>query len=412
MKEKIVFILVILYLIQNPLGQVINAVNYLDEGFTLLGLYILLIKVIKCFHQRIYCEKWLFRILLCLVFMIVIGICGNIAWGYQKMIFVLLDMVSFMKFFVGLLVGYLFSVDQYSNEFKKKLLWLCKIIVVLQFILSIHEQLFTPWFEYLYGWKYIKAIKLYYTTQTYLVAYSVFCLAIFFLLCKNNREKIGYGILTIIPIILTMRSKAWGFLVLFFIIVLITRQLCLRTPFGLGIFSLPMIIIVAWDKIKLYFLDSTHYSPRLIILQDGWALAQEHFPLGTGFGTFCSVGAAVGGSPIYDLLGLDYTSEYIGKSINDMYWGYLLGQFGFMGTIVMLAIIVELIMAVWKLQSGQRDRFMSGICLIIYIIIASIGESPFFASYIMGFAFLIGSILGDITRRRHNEVGKKRTVSK
>ena len=102
--------------------------------------------------------------------------------------------------------------------------------------------------------------------------------------------------MTIIPIILTMRSKAWGFLVLFFIIVLVTRKLWLRTPFGLGMFSLPMIIIVAWDKIKLYFWDSGNYSPRLIILQDGWALAQEHFPLGTGFGTFCSVGAAVGTS--------------------------------------------------------------------------------------------------------------------
>lgn len=403
MKEKIVFILVILYMLQDPLGQIINAVNYLDEGFAILGLCILMIKVTKSFHRNIYCEKWLFRILLCLVLIIFLGICGNIAWGYQKMIFVLLDMISFMKFFVGLLVGYLFSVDQYSGEFKKKILWLCKIIVVSQFILTIHEQLFTPWFEYLNGWENIKAVKLYYSTQTYLVSYSVFCLAIFLLFCKSNREKISYGIMTIIPIILTMRSKAWGFLVLFFIIILVTRKLWLKTPFGLGFFSLPMIIIVAWDKIKLYFWDSGHYSPRLIILQDGWALAQEHFPLGTGFGTFCSVGAAVGGSPIYDLLGLDYTSEYIAKSINDMYWGHLLGQLGFLGTIAMLAILVELIMAVWKLQLGQRDKFMSGICLIIYIIIASIGESPFFASYIMGFAFLLGGILRDTTNEEDTQ---------
>lgn len=392
-KEKLVFFLIVFYMLQDPLGQVIGIINYFDEVLVLVGAVVLLIEGIKHFHEDVYWEKWLIRILICFLLLIVIGICGNIAWGYQKKFYITLDIVAFMKFFVGLFLGYLFSINQCSRECKKWLVVLCKVVVWVQFVLTLHEQFFTPWFEYLDGFGSIKAVKLYYTTQTYLSAYSVFCMAVFLLLSEKSKERICYVIMAALPIMLTMRSKAWGFLILFFVIAIVSKKVVFQTPIWVGGMAMPLVIIVAWDKIKLYFVDSNHYSPRLIILQDGLALAQEYFPIGTGFGTFCSVGAAVGGSPVYSMLGMDYTSEYIAKSINDMYWGYLLGQFGLLGMIAMLTIIFEMVMVTWKLQVQDRSRFLAGMCLVSYILIASIGESPFFASYIIGFAFLLGGIL-------------------
>ncbi len=392
-EERILFLLFVIFLLQNPVAQYFSIADYVDEIFTCLGWGVIFWNLLQCRGKwkLIYRKLW---ILMGMQLILVLGICGNLFYGLQKFRYAFYDIFAFSKFFCGLLCGMRVGArSDLGEKFKGKVLFVCKAVAIVQFALAIHEQIANPWFAYLNDIPYIRSIKLYYSTQTYLVAYSIFLLAILLLWEKSRIEKYVYGVILLVPVALTGRSKALGFIALFAVLLFVTKHVILKNPILVGGLCGGLAVCAAWNKIVLYFFDSTHYSPRAIILKDGIMLARKYFPFGTGFGTFCSPGASLGGSAVYDMLGMNYSTEYIAKAINDMYWGYMLGQFGFVGMLGMLVVIMNIVLAIWKLQRRWRQGFLAGFALIGYIIIASAGESPFFASYIMGFAFMLGMIM-------------------
>lgn len=89
----------------------------------------------------------------------------------------------------------------------------------------------------------------------------------------------------------------------------------------------------------------------------------------------------------------DYTSLYAKSFVNDMYWGYVLGQFGYIGAILLILIIAGLFWRAWQLQKDNRNGFMAATAILSYMSIASVGEASFYSSYCIGYAFLLGYIL-------------------
>lgn len=398
LKEWVLFLLLIGFLIEDPLSQLIPIIGYYDEVATIIAL----LWVLKSWAKtdplsHYYIQKWKFKLYSCILGIFILGILSNLLFGYQSFIYILIDQLAFLKFFGCLLAGMTFDFYSFGKRFAKKVVSILKILTVLQFVLILHESFFSPWFPYLRDFPPFRSMQLFYSNQTYLVAYSVFAIALLILFNGNVSSNKWYVALLSLAIISTMRSKGWGFLLIAFLIALGTKAFRIKHPYLFAGMCLPAVLFIAWEKIELYFFAAGRYSPRKIILLDSLRLANQHFPLGTGFATFCSPGAALGGSPIYENLGSNYTSGMIGSAINDMYIGYLIGQFGYIGFLFMLFIIGLLFSQIWKLQKIDRNMFLGGTFLILYLVIATLGESPFFAPYTIGFAFVIGILLG--TRR-------------
>lgn len=84
-----------------------------------------------------------------------------------------------------------------------------------------------------------------------------------------------------------------------------------------------MLLFVSKDQLSTNFGQNVGYSPRLILFKDGIKLMMEHFPFGTGFGSFGSSIAANYYSPIYERLG--YQNNY---GMSSEYSGFLTDCFG------------------------------------------------------------------------------------
>jgi hypothetical protein len=86
--------------------------------------------------------------------------------------------------------------------------------------------------------------------------------------------------------------------------------------------------------------------PRVLLLQTGFAIAVRQFPFGSGLGTFASIPSIHAGySDIYYQYGLnkvwDMAPDADAKgtmALLDCYWAHILGELGFIGSVLFLFI--------------------------------------------------------------------------
>ena len=107
----------------------------------------------------------------------------------------------------------------------------------------------------------------------------------------------------------------------------------------------------------------------------------EHFPFGTGFGSFGSSIAANYYSPIYERLGYQnnygMSSEYSGF-LTDCFWPTIFAQFGFIGLVFLFLIICYFLLISIRKLKINRDAGFAMLMTIVYLLITSVAESSFF----------------------------------
>lgn len=380
----------VIFIFQNPLQTIAYPISLFDEMLTVLATIWGLAKLFGHLKGTKSVDRWRFKIVTLSIIIIIIGLLGNILFRIQRIEYIIIDIVSYLKFFAPLFLGWTFTVDQLDRKLKKTLSKICKVCIVVQFFLVLHEEFLTPWFPYLSDYGRIRSLRLYYDSQTYLVAYTIFLIGI--VICFDGIKKNEmYLSAAVVCILSSMRSKAFGFIAAMIIVGFVINKIKIRRPVLLGVLISPIIIYLVKDKVILYFFTKSHFSPRSLILQEGLKIAIKYFPLGAGFGTFCSPGANLGGSPLYDVFGEYF--QYMDKSITDFYWGSLLGQFGIISLIIYIYIVVLIVGKIWKIQFTDRRMFFSGIGFMLYLVIASVGELSFASTYVVGYSFFIGIVI-------------------
>ena len=107
----------------------------------------------------------------------------------------------------------------------------------------------------------------------------------------------------------------------------------------------------------------------------------EHFPFGTGFGSFGSSIAANYYSPIYERLGYQnnygMSSEYSGF-LTDCFLPTIFAQFGFIGLVFLFLIICYFLLISIRKLKINRDAGFAMLMTIVYLLITSVAESSFF----------------------------------
>ena len=83
--------------------------------------------------------------------------------------------------------------------------------------------------------------------------------------------------------------------------------------------------------------------------------------------------------------------QYLPEVASDSIFAIIGEEFGFIGTVLYIAMIICVIADIMFLfQNENKNLWYVAIFAILYLLIASLGESSFFSQYSLGYGFVIG----------------------
>lgn len=380
-KEKIVPNLVVaLFFIlcfQDILQNKITILKIMDESVAISLLALLIIKILKC--KKINKES--FVIMINCMILITIGLIGSLLFEYQNINYSFQDILAVFKSIIAYVCFSNFILLDDNKWYIYKLNNLVRFFSIILFILSIINVFIPifPYFDYRFG---IKSQQLFFSHPTYLASNAILFIIILNSL-KNNFIKNNVFIYMLsFVVIMTMRTKALVFLVLYAISSFMMNRNKKIKSYHI-IIILIISIFISYNKIREQLIINDDYA-RNVLLKTSVDIAKDHFPFGSGFGTYASSVSAKNYSKIYYKYGIDNIYG-IRKGeayfISDTFWPMILGQFGIIGILLFVSILFLIIRKLWIYRMKNKNYYYSGILIMTYLIITSTSESSFANQY-------------------------------
>lgn len=388
MKKKLTNIFIIYLILQNIIFNIINFPNFFNYWDEIIVLILIILGLKHIFYEKKKISKKSFRIISALTIVTVIGILGNLFFGYMNSINAIIrDIVGFIKFPLILTIVKELHIDEkLVQAHNKKFNNIIKIIIIILFtfgLLSLFVDIGLSQNEIRYG---IKPYQFLFSHPTFLVLSTIFLLSIIESIQYNNpKELYIYEIMLLIIVILTLRTKGIAIVGIFiFIKYILPKIKNIKQLFNfknnnknivlifVGIIIMITSIYFVYDKISLYL--SFPSSPREELYRGSFLLATKCFPLGSGFGTFASHISGKYNSKVYEFIKISYywTENGLETSVlGDAGITYYIGQFGFIGIIILLYILFKL----YQLTTRKLNNKLPVILLWIYIIVTLTSES-------------------------------------
>ena len=161
---------------------------------------------------------------------------------------------------------------------------------------------------------------------------------------------------------------------------------------------------MGWEQIEYYFFSSIQSdSARYQLLIVSIEIAKDHFPLGSGFGTFACYYSGLSYSPLYGIYGLTNVNglrQGATSFISDSFWPLVIGQTGFIGAVTFVLAIVMLFKAIQRIRKTSLAYYASALCGICYLLISSVAESAFVHPLAVSIAMMIGLMLSQSERNK------------
>ena len=372
-KNILLGVIFYLALFQNALEGINGKFGNIDEllcvGLVLIALVKLVInRNVKIEHKSIY-------ILISIIFMLMLGFAGNFVYGYQDIKYAMKDAILMFK---GLMVYISIPIvfDRFEiNDYSKSLNLQLRIIAVLTFIITVANLFLKilPTNEVRFGFATQQFI---FSHPTYLASFGVMVIALLSVFSKQYKNNWIYILLMSVAICLTGRTKVVVFLAvyayIYFLVIMRSRKIGVK---DIGILSVLGSVFAAREVI-VYL---THiYWARSAITIGSLRVASEHFPLGTGFGTYASWISGEHYSALYYKYGMEVVPGLrpdFYEFIADTFWPMILGQFGIIG----LAIFIYIIFNIYKKITENVDiyKYFGQITLLAYMLVLSLAEASF-----------------------------------
>lgn len=358
--------------------------KHIDELLVLLCFAYLALHI-----HFVFRKKW--QLLYLWLGFMAIGIISSLVYRYQAPVPSFIDAVVVInKFMVGYLTAYVYCC-LHPGALSQRLTGAARLITALLFVIALHDLVMTPFFprgEYRY---FTQSLVLMFPHSTYLSAAMVTLLVLLGYTNKNNRN-IPFMLMATFIGMMTLRGKAIAFFALYWMMYLCLVIFRMRNLKALIVVGVLACIVIGYEQISDYFLTTTRYSPRQIMLKDSIPLALKHFPLGTGFGTFGSTIAAQNYSPLYTQLGYPDNrgmNPLDTAYLTDSFWPEIFAQFGLIGTLLFVGVIILFVVYSIKTLKKNLIAGFSMLMILINMLINSTAESSFFnpASFLLFIIF-------------------------
>ena len=364
-----------------------SVITYSDEAISLC----LLALVLAINKFEVHLLKFERRMLLFTIIFELVGIFAGLYYNYQTVAYTLVDAFTCIKFFTFYYSARILSKGRLTDRYFFSLNNVCKLLATAFFLLTLHERFMTPWWpthDYrIFG----ESVMLFFGHPESLARA---CITVIFVLAYNTKyfkNNFIYMIMLTGVMLLTNRTKAIVAIFAFWVIYIYFIKIGFKN-------KLPILVAggiggayLGYDSFNGYY-GNVRESIRLRLTQDSVKIANQHFPIGTGFGSFASNMAAQHYSKLYVELGylrvwgMGRKSKYL----SDTFWPIVIAQTGWLGTVAFSLAIIQLI--IYILKSAKKDLVFFWVAsnIVLYDLISSFAAPAFFYPAAMAPYMLLG----------------------
>ena len=317
------------------------------------------------------------KIALCLLFaIVVIGLFGNFLSGIvSDTFFILVDILACSKFFIiyfalkSILGNTSYFVSYMARESKVLLVLMLACLVINQFV-DIGMT-----YEMRYG---LKAFQFVFIHPTHMVTLSLACMAFIYSDASNGWKK--YIGIALVLMAMSLRSRWVALALVIVLIIIFVKQGSTRAPFvviGVGSVS---AFLVGQAQMSVYY-GSASESARGHLMTTALSVFQNFFPLGAGFASFGSGVTKTIYSPLYYQYGLQNVYGLAPNNpsyLTDTFWPVVLAQFGFLGLIIWLLLLIMLVVDFYRLGIASGMLVLS-LTMIAAILISTTASGSIFS---------------------------------
>lgn len=367
-----------------------TVMNYADE-IIVVSLFLITIAKYKFEVHLLPFER---RMLLFLVIFEIMGITTGIYYQYQEIKYMILDAFQSIKFILLYYSARLLTKDRLDDKFFLPLNNLVRVFAVILLVLGLHDVLLSPWWP-TYDFRYfVNTISLFFNHPENL---SRCCMALIFVLAYNYRyykHNIYYIFMLSAVILFAFRAKAVLALFVFFAVFIYFVKLRFQNLIPAGIAGVAGIAYLGKDAFSHYY-RSTEFSVRQKLTEDSIKIANQYFPVGTGFGSFGTNSAIRHYSKLYVKMGYLYSWEMGPRShyMNDTFWPSLFAQTGWFGTAAFAIALLNLLDFIIRSRKKDVYFFWVAISILAYDVISSAANTAFFHPSAMAPYLFLGLIM-------------------
>lgn len=404
MQKCLTISIVLVYLLGFILKQLLHTI----VGISISGLdyiiwfvYLSELVAFSIAKKKIMTPSWYFATFLILIIFIIIN---SFTSSY---------VYSFKSYFIGSIITIIFPLTfifSYSIPFNKEHIikvieGLVKISTLLLIILLI-ERVFNDSFlsTKSISSRFIKTYGFIGTVSSLNITFALFLL-------RHNKKTFYYIVILLslfmIGNLIMLKSILSSLVIIILYIIVFYRKFFLaRFVYITGIVIIAVAIISSNDSInnkiqkyKQYYLNTSgdDLTPRLLLYREAINIANDHFPFGSGQGTYGSFPVKQHYSDVYisyglnDKYGLGFDSKP--NFLFDSHWASVLGELGYLGTIIY--IILFFYPALMNFKYIRNNSLASysflNISILLVIFIESLALAiPYQISFIMIYAGITG----------------------
>lgn len=364
---KISDFLVLVVIILLMLNDLFNFtfLSFCDEIFGIFCFFGILIKLFLMYKKKNDSHEVKGIIIMAFLFLLlIVGLIGNIISNIQNNYFLVLeDAFVFFKQYFYLLFMYLNSSKLNLKKDITLLNYISKTMIIVLFSCAILSNIFSiGMIGYNGGFCFLATFGG--TVSNWII---IFLCIIYF--C-NSKYKFAFLLMSIITILLCNSGLGTLGIVMFVLYELIYRKEHIKISLILPIILIGLI--VSFNEIKEYLFNSN--APRSILYQYSFITANNFAPLGSGFCTYASQGAAKNYSLLYYQYG--FTSIWglslsYGNFLMDSYYPMIIGEFGYFGLLVFLCFICFIFNILINSKYTEQKKY--SIFLFFYLLVCGIG---------------------------------------
>ena len=365
-----------------------GTLGFLDELAGMFSFFVILYyfgikERVKLYRQEYY-------ILILLLIVMIVGLLSNF-YANQKgfhtdAIAIFGDFINFFKAFVAYFGVRLLSNNFSSSKVLKKtskynllIFYILVVVVILDIVIGFYPH------PSRYG---IFSLQLFFQHPSRFGFAFIFIFLSLLPKYYTKNKKLLFFVLTIG--VLSFRVKYFGFVLVAIFFMFFGKRL-LKIPKAYFIATLGILGLISiwlfWDWLYMYFsFESikTGWS-RAVILYYSFNIGKDFFPLGTGFGTYSSYYSGLHYSWVYDYYGISnvfgMSRDYWGF-LADQYWPMVLGEFGYLGLIATLGVIIKFLnlfiqMAKQNINNNKYYFYLSSILGLLMLLIDSTSDAIF-----------------------------------
>lgn len=373
----------------------LSPLGYADEAFAILTtveVFVFILSRKRRFTRNEY------AVLLLLIIIVVVGVFGNIFVYVQKNVYLIgIDIVSTVKVFLSyywIRIKHMKTSDW--DDVIKGLAKVTRLLVIVMFIMYfvsyvVHTGMLAKGRYGLMEYRFLfnnpgNYSKLFYFIIPLLSADLYY---------KNNTYKKAVIIIALLLWLTTLRSRAFAFVavyVIFIFWIFVLRAKKRKTFSRFNILPLAIIsILICWNQISFYF--TTETQARYQLLKYAIITMQNYMPFGAGFGTYGSDIAVTNYSALYvkygftKIYGMGYVHAHF---LNDNYWPMIIGQFGLVGLVATVFLIVLFYKNTQKKVSENKYFMVASFLMMIFLVASSLASKSYAEFSMMGIFMLHG----------------------